>query len=143
MGLGHCSVLNQDGTWILYCHSRINNGYGGEAGLWMQCHQLLWSEEGWPLMVAAFYDGEQVQQVSPGAMVGTFQRIDLSKNDADLTRTATEMTFSPDGTFYQPGRFRPLGLHRRKPGLLLLRFRPHRPVASPPWMDQETAGAAM
>ena len=99
MGLGHCSVLNQDGTWILYCHSRINNGYGGEAGLWMQCHQLLWSEEGWPLMVAAFYDGEQVQQVSPGAMVGTFQRIDLSKNDADLTRTATEMTFSPDGTF--------------------------------------------
>lgn len=99
MGLGHCSVLEQDGSWILCCHARLNNGNGAYGGLWMQCHQLLWSEEGWPLMVAAFYDGEEVQQIDPGAMVGTFSRIDLSKNDADLTRTSTQMTFAADGTF--------------------------------------------
>lgn len=99
MGLGHCSVLNLDGTWILYCHARMNLGGGEYGGLWMQSHQLLWSNEGWPLMVSAFYDGEEVQPVSPGAMVGSFLRIDLSKNDADLTRTSTEMTFAADGTF--------------------------------------------
>ena len=99
MGLGHCSVLEQDGTWILYNHARMNDGSGNSLGHWMQCHQLLWSEEGWPLMVAAFYDGEEVQPISPGAMVGTFLRIDLSKDDSDLTRTSTEMTFAADGTF--------------------------------------------
>ncbi len=99
MGLGHCSVLEQDGTWILYCHSRLNLGDGEYGGLWMQSHQLVWSEEGWPLMVAAFYDGEEEQQVDPGAVVGTFLRIDLSKDDSDLTRTSTEMTFNADGTF--------------------------------------------
>ena len=32
MGLGHCSVLEQDGTWILYCHARMNDE---GRGLWM------------------------------------------------------------------------------------------------------------
>lgn len=109
MGLGHCSVLEQNGTWILYSHARMNAGGGEYGGLWMQCHQLVWSEEGWPLMVSAFYDGEEEQQVSPGAMVGTFLRIDLSKDDSDLTRTSTEMTFAADGTFtteaYGDGRW--------------------------------------
>lgn len=78
MGPGHNSVLlDEDGRWYLVCHIREHNFKGPEISI-MHCYQMLWSADGWPVIVPEVYSGEKQQPVSPQMLIGDYERIKLT-----------------------------------------------------------------
>ncbi len=78
MAPGHNSVLeDEDGRWYLVCHIRHHNLSGPEPSI-MQIHQMLWTDDGWPILNPMCYAGETIQPFAPEAAAGVYERMTLS-----------------------------------------------------------------
>jgi len=78
MGPGHNSVLHDDDDrWYVICHIREHNFKGPEIST-MHCYQMLWSDDGWPLLVPEVYSGEKMQSITADDLIGEYERIKLT-----------------------------------------------------------------
>lgn len=98
MGPGHNSVLEDtDGKWYVICHIRQRNFHGPEIST-MHCHQILWSEDGWPLLNPCEYAGETAAcNLSEADLIGDYDRIKLAPAIPQGITTSTPMSLLPDG----------------------------------------------
>ncbi|MCD8119888.1 MAG: arabinan endo-1,5-alpha-L-arabinosidase [Lachnospiraceae bacterium] len=97
MGPGHNSVLrDEDGRWYLICHIREHNFKGPEISI-MHCHQMLWSEDGWPLVVPEQYSGEYSQPLPEHTLIGSYERLKLAPSVPQGITHSVPLKLRPHG----------------------------------------------
>ncbi len=79
MAPGHNSVLHDtDGKWYLICHIRPRSFHRPDMST-MHCHQMFWSEDGWPYLNPCEYAGEQMAaSITEQDVMGEYDRIRLA-----------------------------------------------------------------
>lgn len=76
MAPGHNSVLRDaDGAWYLVCHIREKNFTNEPEPSTMQVRKLYWMPNGWPVVSAEPYAGEEKQQIPKEELRGRYERI--------------------------------------------------------------------
>ncbi len=75
-GPGHNSVLNDDGNWYLINHTREVKG--GVAILHVRT--MLWTEDGWPIVMPERYAGEELQVIPESMISGTWDYLPIGDN---------------------------------------------------------------
>ena len=100
MAPGHNSVLHDtDDNWYMVAHIREMNFAGGEEPSTMQIRKIFWSPDGWPLVSAQPYSGEQNQEIPKEAIPGRYERIRLVPSLPQGIQTAVPMKLREDGYF--------------------------------------------
>ncbi len=98
MAPGHNSVLeDDDGKWYVIHHIRQKNFHGDEIST-MHCHQMLWTEDGWPFINPCEYAGESVaSDFTMEDIAGSYDRIKLKPLMQQGITTSTAMDLHPNG----------------------------------------------
>lgn len=99
MGPGHNSVLcDDDGSWYLICHIRERNFKTPEIST-MHCYQMLWTEEGWPVIIPERYSGEKQGSVKPSNIVGHYEYIKLNPTVPQGVISSLPLHIKKNGSF--------------------------------------------
>ena len=127
MGPGHNSVLHDfDDNWYLVCHIRELNFTDTPEPSTMQIRKIFWTPDGWPLVSAQPYAGEQNQEISGEDIVGRYERITLTPSLPQGIQSAVPMKLRSDG-YYEccsiQGTWKYLGNN-----LLQINYGPHKEI---------------
>jgi len=118
MAPGHNSVLHDtDGSWYIVAHIREKNFTDDPEPSTMQIRKIFWSPDGWPLVSAEPYSGEQEQPITAEDIAGRYERINLVPSLPQGIQTAVPMKLRSDG-YYEccsvQGRWEYIGDNRIK-----------------------------
>lgn len=92
MAPGHNSVLHdKDGSWYLVCHIREKNFRNLPEPSTMQVRKMYWTPDGWPVLSAEPYSGEQEQEIDIEHISGFYERINLVSALPQGIQTAVPM----------------------------------------------------
>ncbi|MBQ0044534.1 MAG: glycoside hydrolase family 43 protein, partial [Bacteroidales bacterium] len=100
VGISHCAVFD-DGkdNWYYSSQARFPvNGGGNAPNAVMLGHvrRIVWTEDGWPLVLPERYGAVPQIEISADEIAGTWEHIDLSYGYQDQ-KASTSMTFGADG----------------------------------------------
>lgn len=100
MAPGHNSILHdEDGSWYMVCHIREQNFTDQPELSTMQIRKIYWTPDGWPLVSAQPYAGEQDQAISMEELSGRYERISLVPSLPQGIQTAVPMKLRADGYY--------------------------------------------
>ena len=100
MAPGHNSVLkDDDGSWYLVSHIREKNFTPSPEPSTMQVRKIFWTPDGWPIVSAQPYAGEQEQEISMEELSGFYERINLVPALPQGIATAVPMKLRCDGYY--------------------------------------------
>jgi beta-xylosidase len=100
VGISHCAVFD-DGhdNWFFASQGRLPEGAYGDA--WANyimlghVRRLIWTEDGWPVVLPERYGNVPQVAISESEIVGTWENIDLSYSYGNQ-KTSTNMVFGED-----------------------------------------------
>ncbi|MDR0765696.1 MAG: arabinan endo-1,5-alpha-L-arabinosidase [Odoribacteraceae bacterium] len=101
VGISHCCVFRDpdDGRWYYASQGRLPENTGGNAysNAIMMGHvrEILWTEDGWPVVMPERYAGVPRESITEGELVGTWENIILSYS-AGQQRTASTVVLAAD-----------------------------------------------
>jgi beta-xylosidase len=100
VGVSHCAVFS-DGkdNWFFASQGRLpENAYGNayaNALMMGQVRRLIWTEDGWPVVLPERYGNVPQVAISESEIAGTWEHIDLGYSYGNM-KEASEMVFSAD-----------------------------------------------
>lgn len=101
VGISHCAVFDDGkGNWYFSSQGRFPNGvdnWAPNAVMMGHIRSIIWTEEGWPLVMPERYGNVPQIAMSADDIVGTWEHIEL-KYEYEKQRVAGTMTFESDGT---------------------------------------------
>lgn len=94
VGLGHNSVMEQNGTFYVICHARnaVNGSYH------LEVHQLYFNEDGWPVMNPNRYCGEARGLITQEEAAGDYDVIVHSSSTYAKIVASETYAFAADGS---------------------------------------------
>ncbi len=100
MGPGHNSVLHAaDGSWYMVYHIREHNFTKMPEPSKLQIRKMYWMENGWPVLSAEPYAGEQEQMIPKEMLAGFYERINLVPMLPQGITCSTPMKLRADGYY--------------------------------------------
>ncbi len=94
VGLGHNSVLVEDGKYLVVSH--VRNALSGMHHL--EVHQLFFNEDGWPVLSPNRYAGEELGRIDADDVAGKYDLILHSEGITTEIVASEEYTFMADGS---------------------------------------------
>ena len=97
MAPGHNSVLvDEDNTWYLACHIRP---YALNESVYstMRIHRIVWSPDGWPMVMPEPYAGESLQTIPRESIPGNYEWITLTPSIPQSVLGSALCTIRDDG----------------------------------------------
>lgn len=89
--LGHNSVIQKDGKYLVVCHARSEENGGVSLGHSVQVRQLYFNEDGWPVLSPNRYAGETLGKMIEEDVAG--------KYDIILHSTGVSANFIPSSRY--------------------------------------------
>lgn len=127
MAPGHNSVLHDsDDNWYIVCHIREKNFTGQGEPSTMQVRKIFWSTDGWPMVSAQPYAGEQEQSIQESDLIGFYERITFANELPQGIRTAVPMKLGPGG-YYENCSIQ--GKWKMERDILKIEYGPHKEEA--------------
>ena len=97
--IGHNSVIEADGKFIVVAHARRQQGSGVDQAHQLYAFQLFFNEEGWPVMSPERYAGEALGPgITADLLEGEYNVVEHSVGSAAEFVKSVAYTFNADGT---------------------------------------------
>lgn len=100
VGISHCAVFDDgQGNWFYASQARFPTNAGGNAPnavMLGHVRRILWSQDGWPLVLPERYGAVPQVEISKEDIAGTWENIDIIYRYQEQ-RTASTMEFTEDG----------------------------------------------
>ncbi len=99
-GFSHCAVFNDgEGNWFYASQARFPDNYDGNpysnAIMMGHVRSIVWTKEGWPLVMPERYGAVPQVPVSEEELIGEWEHIDLSYSFAKM-KESSAMVFSAE-----------------------------------------------
>ena len=100
VGISHCAVFEDgNGNWYYASQGRFPTDAGGNAPnavMLGHVRRILWSEDGWPMVLPERYGAVPAVEITKDEIAGTWEHIDLGYKYG-VQKEASEMVFGSDG----------------------------------------------
>lgn len=100
VGISHCAVFDDGkGNWYYASQARFPGNAGGNAPnavMLGHVRRIVWTEDGWPLVLPERYGAVPEVEITRDDIAGTWEHIDLAYKYAEQ-KVASEMVFGADG----------------------------------------------
>ena len=102
--LGHNSVIKVDNKYMVVYHTRFRQGINIVSGHHnVYVNQLLFDQEGWPVLAPSRYAGESLQELLEGDVIGEYNLLLHTGGNSDGFAESNIYTFLKDGTIKEGG----------------------------------------
>ena len=100
VGFSHCTVFDDgNGNWYYASQARLPEKVDGDdysnANMMGHVRQIVWTEEGWPLVLPERYGAVPTPKITEAELVGAWEHIDLGYKYGQM-KTADRMVLTED-----------------------------------------------